>query len=221
MTTTTEENHLKAIYYLSKDCTKRVFTNDLADKIGSKPSSITDMVKKLSKKGLISYQKYKGVELTESGKVKSLKIIRKHRLWELFLVKHLKLGWDEVHDMAEQLEHIDSDTLINRLDAFMEYPSHCPHGDPIPDANGKMRLNEDVLLSKLRVGNMGLISCVNDDSSAFLQYLNKMNIELSSEIRIEKILTYDKSMQVRVNNSMDLITLSEKATNSIYIKLIS
>ncbi len=221
MTSITEENHLKAIYSLSENCTKKVTTNDLADKIGSKPSSITDMVKKLSKKGLVTYKKYKGVELTDEGKSTSLRIIRKHRLWELFLVKHLKFGWDEVHDMAEQLEHIDSDILVDRLDAFMEYPTHCPHGDPIPDANGQLRLNDHILLSQLKIGNMGLIACVNDDSSAFLQYLNKMNIELNSEIRIQEILEYDNSMQVKVNNSMDLITLSEKATNGIFIKLIS
>ena len=151
MLTQSEENYLKAVYTLSEEFGESVSTNLLAEKIESKPSSVTDMIKKLSEKDLISYQKYQGCTLTEEGRKKALLIIRKHRLWEVFLVEKLKFGWEEVHEVAEQLEHIQSPKLINQLDALLGFPTHDPHGDPIPDKDGNLNMIDKKLLSTLEI----------------------------------------------------------------------
>ena len=156
METHAEEDYLKAIYKISENTSEQVSTKTLAGVVNSKPSSVTDMIQRLSVKKLVDYKKYKGFSLTENGRKKALHIIRKHRLWELFLVKHLSFSWDEVHDIAEQLEHVSSPLLVNKLDAFLNFPRRDPHGDIIPDENGRIREDDTIELSKLSIG------CTND-----------------------------------------------------------
>ena len=176
MFTFSEENYLKAIYHLEIDADKGISTNSIAKKLETKASSVTDMLKKLSDKELVAYQKYQGVTLTSKGFHLAKMIVRKHRLWEVFLVDKLNFSWDEVHDIAEQLEHIKSDKLINKLDDFLDNPTEDPHGDPIPDANGKILKKEQLLLSDLKEGQNGICVGVKDTSSEFLKYLDKQGI---------------------------------------------
>src|SRR5579862_284503 len=177
MNTFTEENYLKAIYHLSiKE--ESVSTNQIAASLSTKAASVTDMLKKLSEKELINYTKYQGVTLTPVGEKVALSIIRKHRLWEYFLVEKLNFKWDEVHDVAEELEHISSKELVDRLDEFMGHPKYDPHGDPIPDSNGQFKSHELKPVSALLINENGIISGVRDHSTAFLQYLEKMQLTI-------------------------------------------
>src|SRR3984885_5178673 len=150
MNTFTEENYLKAIYHLSHE-SGSVSTNQIAAALNTKAASVTDMLKKLADKALINYEKYQGVTLTSAGQKIALHIIRKHRLWEYFLVEKLNFKWDEVHEMAEEMEHISSVELIDRLDKFMDYPKHDPHGDPIPDSDGKFKVHDLKPVSAIEV----------------------------------------------------------------------
>ncbi|MGB5928452.1 MAG: metal-dependent transcriptional regulator, partial [Cyclobacteriaceae bacterium] len=147
-----EENYLKAIYHLSTEDEGNVSTNAISETLNTKPASVSDMLRKLSGKELVSYRKYQGVSLTPSGRKVALQVIRKHRLWEVFLVDKLNFNWDEVHDVAEQLEHIQSPLLIHQLDEFLGHPAYDPHGDPIPDENGGFPEKEQSPLSELTVG---------------------------------------------------------------------
>jgi len=199
MNTFTEENYLKTIYHCSLN-NESVSTNQLAAAINTKAASVTDMLKKLSEKQLINYTKYQGVTLTDAGEKIALGIIRKHRLWEYFLVEKLHFKWDEVHEMAEELEHISSIELINRLDQFMEYPKYDPHGDPIPDASGQFKRQELKPVSALVVGQTAVISGVGDHSSAFLQYLEKTSLVLGARIKVKDIVAYDHSVVLLIGN---------------------
>ncbi|WP_418508899.1 metal-dependent transcriptional regulator [Corallibacter sp.] len=216
MITLTEENYIKAIFHLSLQGKETVSTNDLAEAMNTKASSATDMIKKLSEKGYANYKKYQGVILTDSGKKVALSIIRKHRLWEVFLVDKLGFTWDEVHEVAEQLEHIKSPKLINQLDRFLDYPKHDPHGDPIPDINGNMPIVEKTLLSQAQVGHIYSCIGVNDSSAEFLQYLDTNNIRLGSEIEIMYIEPFDKSIKIKVNNNK--FTVSNSVAKNLYLK---
>ena len=167
-----EENYLKVIYTIELTKSKNVSTTLIAKKIHTKASSVTDMLKKLADKKLVNYEKYKGVSLTKKGKSIAVNIVRKHRLWEVFLVNKLNYNWDEVHEMAEQLEHIKSDSLINRLDAFLNFPKHDPHGDPIPDENGNIALHKNVMLSFIEANNSCVVIGLKDSSSDFLKFPN-------------------------------------------------
>lgn len=193
MLSLSEENYLKAIYHLEWEYPKGVSTNAIAEKMETKASSVTDMLKKLDEKKLVKYKKYQGVKLSAAGNIRALKVIRKHRLWEVFLVEKLQFGWDEVHSIAEQLEHIQSDKLTDRLEAFLDYPKRDPHGDPIPDANGKYRASNTVLLSQLSTGQQAILVGVKDSSAEFLNYLDKHNIRLGEPISIEEIESFDQS----------------------------
>ncbi|WP_417290769.1 metal-dependent transcriptional regulator [Corallibacter sp.] len=216
MITLTEENYIKAIFHLSLQGKETVSTNDLAEAMNTKASSATDMIKKLSEKGYANYKKYQGVILTDSGKKVALSIIRKHRLWEVFLVDKLGFTWDEVHEVAEQLEHIKSLKLINQLDRFLDYPKHDPHGDPIPDINGNMPIVEKTLLSQAQMGHIYSCIGVNDSSAEFLQYLDTNNIRLGSEIEIMYIEPFDKSIKIKVNNNE--FTVSNSVAKNLYLK---
>lgn len=165
----TEENYLKAIYSIEIQTGKSVSTNKIAERMLTKASSVTDMIKKLSEKGLIDYKKYQGSKLTSKGKKIAVTIIRKHRLWEVFLVNKLNYNWDQVHELAEQLEHIKSNTLIDKLEAFLEFPTHDPHGDPIPDKNGNIIHHQNVMLSSIPKGKTCVVIGVKDSSSAFFK----------------------------------------------------
>lgn len=193
MNTFTEENYLKTIYHCSLK-SESAGTNQLAAATNTRAASVTDMLKKLADKKLINYTRYQGVTLTHEGEKIALEIIRKHRLWEYFLVEKLNFKWDEVHEMAEELEHISSTELINRLDKFMEYPKYDPHGDPIPDCNGQFKRPELKPVSALTVHQTGIISGVGDHSPAFLQYLEKAALTLGTQITIVEIASYDHSV---------------------------
>ncbi|MDT0642083.1 metal-dependent transcriptional regulator [Zunongwangia sp. F363] len=212
-----EENYLKAIFHLERNYKGGVSTNALAEEMETKASSVTDMVKKLSEKNLVKYKKYQGVKLSKAGRKTALEVIRKHRLWEYFLVEKLNFSWDEVHDVAEELEHIKSDKLITELDKFLEYPRRDPHGDPIPDAQGNFVQTSKVLLSACKKSDLGKIVGVKDSSAAFLQYLDKLDIGLGSILEVRHIEDFDQSIELEVDSNT--ITLSHKTASNLYIQL--
>lgn len=218
MLTQSEENYLKAIYSIGLHTKKSVNTNNIAEKLNTKASSVTDMIKKLSEKKLVDYQKYKGTSLTSEGKKIAVKIVRKHRLWEVFLVKKLNFNWDEVHDIAEQLEHIDSPELIEKLDSYLNFPTKDPHGDPIPDASGKIRLENGILLNTAKLNVLYKISCVKDNSSTLLQFLDKHSINIDSELTVLEKFDFDDSMTVKLSNG-NLLTLSKKVCANVFVNI--
>ncbi|QZK89111.1 metal-dependent transcriptional regulator [Flavobacterium sp. CHNK8] len=214
--TFSEENYLKTIYHLTWVSDADVSTNAIAEKMETKASSVTDMLKKLSEKDFVNYVKYQGVSLTDKGKLAAKMIVRKHRLWECFLVEKLDFSWDEVHDIAEQLEHIKSEKLINKLDDFLGNPTEDPHGDPIPDANGRIIKVEKQLLSEFEKNQIGICVGVKDTSSDFLKYLDKQEIALGSQIEIMEKESFDSSFRIRVGTKE--ITISNKIASNLYIK---
>ena len=216
MFTLSEENYLKAIYHLEAFSGKGISTNAIAEKVDAKASSVTDMVKKLADKEVLFYKKYRGVTLSDLGNKIAISVIRKHRLWELFLVEKLNFSWDEVHDVAEQLEHIKSPKLINELDAFLGFPKKDPHGDPIPDKEGKFQKIEKQLLSTLEVNQFGICVGVSDSSSEFLKYLDNNNISLGKKIAVLSKEPFDGSLTILINTKK--ITISKKISNNIYIQ---
>lgn len=216
-----EENYIKAIFSLeqmSKSSHVSISTNELAEKMDTKASSVTDMVKKLADKKLLSYKPYQGCQLTDVGRSVALKTIRKHRLWETFLVDKLGFGWDEVHPIAEQLEHIQSVDLTNKLDEFLAFPKYDPHGDPIPDKNGKVQQRESTCkLNELAIGSKGLVIGVSDASPTFLRYLDGQKIKLGSTVKMLEIYEFDNSCKVEVND--DFLNLSSAAASKITVQL--
>ncbi len=213
----TEENYLKAIYKLS-EINELVTTTDIATMLNIRSATVTDMLKKLAVKKLIRYERYKGLYLTEKGRAIGVKIIRKHRLWELFLVKQMKFRWDEVHEIAEQLEHIQSDELINRLDAILGYPKSDPHGDPIPDRNGIFGKSKAIPLSDVKVKMNAVVSGVVENSTTFLQYLDKTGIALGDKINILSIEPFDHSRRIAINQVKDIF-ISESVAKNILVTL--
>ncbi len=211
-----EENYLKAIFHLERKYPDGVSTNALAEKMETKASSVTDMIKKLSDKGLVNYRKYQGVKLSKSGKHTAVSVIRKHRLWEFFLVEKLRFNWDEVHDVAEQLEHIHSEKLIQELDRFLEFPKRDPHGDPIPDSDGNFTVFNKVLLSDLDKGEAGICVGVKDSSPAFLQFLDKHNIALGKKITVVEKEDFDMSMRIKLDQTE--LRISHQISGNLYIK---
>lgn len=216
--TFSEENYLKTIYHLTVSTDAGVSTNAIAEMMETKASSVTDMLKKLAEKDLVNYKKYQGVSLTDSGKLAAKMIVRKHRLWEVFLVEKLDFSWDEVHDIAEQLEHIKSEKLINRLDDFLGNPTEDPHGDPIPDAKGIIVNTEKQLLSELVVNQKGVCVGVKDTSSDFLKYLDKQGISLGSKINIIGKESFDLSLKININEIE--LSISNKIASNIFVKVI-
>ena len=216
MYTLSEENYLKAIFHLERKYPGGVSTNALAEQMETKASSVTDMIKKLSDKDLVNYKKYQGVRLSKSGKSTAVTVIRKHRLWEVFLVEKLGFNWDEVHDVAEQLEHIQSEKLIQELDRFLGFPKRDPHGDPIPDAQGNFSVLNKSLLSDLDKGDSGICVGVKDSSPAFLQFLDKYNIALGKEITILEKEDFDMSMKIKIESSE--LRISQQISENLYIK---
>ncbi len=211
-----EENYLKNIYSLQIEKNNTINTNLLADKMDTKASSVTDMLKKLSLKGLVDYKKYQGVSLTDKGEKAALKVIRKHRLWEYFLVEKLQFNWEEVHEIAEQLEHVKSDTMINNLERFLQFPKFDPHGDPIPDKNGRVPISNATCLLNLKVGNVGILNSVKDSSNSFLNYLNKKNISLGDRIKVIDIEAYDNSVHIETRTHH--MVLSKNVAKNLYLK---
>ena len=212
-----EENYLKAIYHLGNQSQKGVSTSDIANKLDTKASSVSDMIKKLSDKKLVEYKKYYGVNLTKKGKLIAASVVRKHRLWEVFLVDKLNFTWDEVHDVAEQLEHIKSKKLMEELDSFLGFPKTDPHGDPIPDKDGNLQTIEKTLLSNLKKGESGICIGVKDSSSDFLQYLDKQNIKLGDQIKVMDKEAFDESIHIQIANRN--MNISKKIASNLYIQL--
>jgi DtxR family Mn-dependent transcriptional regulator len=214
--TLSEENYLKTIYHLTTAKKTEVSTNAIAEKMETKASSVTDMLKKLAEKELVYYKKYQGVSLTEKGSLSAKMIVRKHRLWEVFLVEKLNFNWDEVHEIAEELEHIKSETLIKRLDVFLGNPTEDPHGDPIPDAKGKIAKIEKLLVSDFKANETGICVGVKDTSPQFLQYLDKQEIALGSQIKIISKEDFDHSTTIEVANKT--IVISNKVALNLFLK---
>jgi DtxR family Mn-dependent transcriptional regulator len=213
----TEENYLKAIYRLSER-NELVTTSDIAVTLNIRAATVTDMLKKLAERKFIRYERYHGVSLTEKGKQAGIRIIRKHRLWELFLVQKMNFRWDEVHEIAEQLEHIRSDELIDRLDAMLGHPKYDPHGDPIPDRNGMIGKTKSVPLLGVRPGVLTQVMGVADTSDAFLKHLDKLGIALGAKIVIGSVEPYDQSHRISVNQGKE-ISVSESVARNILVTL--
>ena len=216
MNTLAEENYLKSIYHLSLNA-NNVSTNQIAASLNTKAASVSDMIKKLADKALVNYAKYQGVSLTPAGEKIAVNIIRKHRLWEYFLVEKLNFKWDEVHEMAEEMEHISSKELIDRLDKFMDYPRHDPHGDPIPDSDGNFKKDQLVAIATVKVDTNGIISGVRDHTTAFLQYLEKQNLTIGKKISVTETIDYDQSMILKTDNGT--IHISKEVANNLLISL--
>jgi len=216
MNTLAEENYLKSIYHLSMNA-ENVSTNQLAALLNTKASSVTDMLKKLADKALINYTPYQGVTLTDAGQKIAVNIIRKHRLWEYFLVEKLNFKWDEVHEMAEEMEHISSNELIDRLDKFMDYPKYDPHGDPIPDCNGLFKTHHLKPVSTIAIKEGGVICGVRDHSAAFLQYLEKQALTIGKKITVSEIIEFDHSMILQTEGKQ--IQISREVANNLLISI--
>lgn len=217
MITHAEENYLKAIFKIAEKEARAVSTNAIAAEMQTTAASVSDMLKRLADKNLIDYAKYRGVQLTESGSQIATALIRKHRLWEVFLVEKLGFAWDEVHDLAEQLEHVQGDRLIERLDHFLGYPKFDPHGDPIPDAEGRWTYRSQAPLSTLQPGEHGVVTGVEDHSAAFLQYLDQLGLTLGANLELLERFPYDQSVRIRTQDGRE-IALSDKVGQNLYVR---
>ena len=212
----TEENYLKAIFKLSEKNEQNITTTAIAQEINTSPASVTDMLRKLSEKNLVNYEKYKGVQLTRKGKEAAVMLIRSHRLWEVFLLEKLNFSWDQVHDVAEQLEHVRSPMLIGRLEKFLGFPKYDPHGDPIPDAQGQINYYDQVNLVELKAGEKGRVIGVVEQSADFLQYLDKINLSLNSTVEVLELNDYDHSRLIRIGEKE--VFASEKVCGNLMVE---
>jgi DtxR family transcriptional regulator, Mn-dependent transcriptional regulator len=213
-----EENYLKAIYHLSEGGKKGVSTNDISGEMKTKPASVSDMLRKLGNKEVIEYRKYYGVHITEEGKKIALQTIRKHRLWEVFLVEKLKFSWDEIHEVADELEHIKSRILIQRLDEYLGFPKFDPHGDPIPDEYGDVRSRPRMPLNELELHSAGQIVAVKDSSAAFLRYLDKVGAYIGARIKVTDKVEFDGSIEILVDNKKSIFMSKDVAGNILVMQ---
>ena len=218
MPSQTEENYLKAIYKLAEaapDATG-VSTNRIAAALDTRAASVTDMLRRLADKGLLAYERYRGVQLTPAGRQVALLTVRKHRLWEVFLVQQLGFSWDEVHEVAEELEHVQSPLLMQRLDAFLGHPALDPHGDPIPAEDGAVRRPATRLLADLGVAESGTLAAVKNTSAPFLQYLDKVGLQLGSLVEVLDKVAFDNSLELRVNRE-HVILISAEVSRNLFV----
>jgi len=213
-----EENYIKAIYHLQNP-EGAVTTNALAAKLETKAASVSDMLRKLKAKKLLIYEKYKGFKLSNEGKKIALMIIRKHRLWEYFLVQKLDFGWDQVHEIAEQLEHINSAVLIAKLDHFLSFPKFDPHGDPIPDINGKMEINKQIKLTDLSINTSAEVTAVGNQSSELLELLRHKNISIGTRLEVKRKFSYDNSFEIKIKN-VSPFSISQQLAHTLFVKLL-
>jgi DtxR family Mn-dependent transcriptional regulator len=215
--TQAEENYLKAVFKITENDDKAASTNAIAATMNTSAASVTDMLKRLASKGLLIYEKHRGVMLSERGGELATNLVRRHRLWEVFLVKKLNFSWDKVHDIAEQMEHVQSEELVERLDAFLGRPRFDPHGDPIPDANGKIEQRNQFLLSSFEVGEQGVLVGVLESTASFLQFLDKLRLSLGTKLRVLERFDYDGSLKVAPNGEAP-ITLSHKVCENLFLQ---
>lgn len=216
MSSQTQENYLKCIYKICEKFPAGASTNSIAEGLDTKAATVTDMLKKLAAQKLINYQKYQGVTLTPKGKKVALTIVRNHRLWEVFLVDKLQFTWNEVHEVAEQLEHIKSEKLMDRLDAFLGQPKFDPHGDPIPSKAGKMEVNKATPLHEAKIGQKLIVAGVSEHSTDFLAYLNEVQLTLGQKMVVQKIVPFDQSMQLLINKK-ELLFISHHVAKNILV----
>jgi len=210
----TEENYLKTIYKLAEaEPGQDVSTNRIAAALSTRAASVTDMLRRLAEKELLRYEKYRGVQLTPEGRRLALLTGRKHRLWEVFLVQQLGFNWDEVHEVAEELEHVQSPLLMQRLDEFLGYPTFDPHGDPIPAEDGAVRRPTHRLLADLEIGDRGTLAAVKDTSAPFLQYLDKVGLALGAQLKVLDKVSFDNSLELRVNRERTVLISAEVGRN--------
>jgi DtxR family Mn-dependent transcriptional regulator len=210
----TEENYIKAIYSLSeRSAAFETSTNEIAERLSTKPPTVSDMLKKLSEKKLVTYEKYKKVQLTAKGKQVAIHIIRKHRLWEVFLHDKLQFSWDEVHEVAEQLEHIQSEKLTTRLDEYLGFPQYDPHGDPIPGADGVFKPVKRSILSDIEVGVSSQVVGLKDTSALFLQYLQQVNVGIGTKIKVIEKVAFDESLIISLKKGEKLYVSKKFADN--------
>lgn len=214
---TSEENYIKAIYHLQQQ-DRNVTTNELAAELKAKPASITDMMKKLKAKKLLHYEPYQGFSLSNEGKKVALGIIRRHRLWEFFLAEKLKFTWDEVHEVAEHLEHVSSKKLIDKLDEFLGFPRVDPHGDPIPDQDGKIETSRQVCLLDLPFNKAAVVSHVSDQSTEILELLKHKHIGIGTKLEVKKKFSFDNSLEVR-SGKLPVFTISEQLAQNLFVKI--
>jgi DtxR family Mn-dependent transcriptional regulator len=215
--TTAEENYLKAIYSLSNGGTKSVSTNDIAGYTKTKAASVSDMLRKLGDKEVIEYRKYYGVNITEEGEKRALHLVRKHHLWEVFLVDKLQYSWDEVNEVADALQHIQSPLLIQRLDSYLNFPKFDPHGDPIPDEYGDIKARPRLPLNELDIAQSGQIVAVKDSSAAFLKYLDKVGAYIGARIKILDKVEFDGSLEILVDQKKTLFMSKDVSVNILVI----
>ena len=211
-----EENYLKTLYKLNTKQVKKVNNIALAKELGLNPATVLEMVRKLAAKKLVKISSDKTIQLSESGKKTALLIIRKHRLWEVFLTEKLKYAWNEVHELAEQLEHVESEDMIDRLEAFLDYPAFDPHGDPIPDRNGNIKSKSSVSLASAVKNKNYMVVNLADTSDSFLDYLGKLNIKPGTKLRLVEHNQYDNSSTILVNRTS--LQLSEKVAKNVLVQ---
>jgi DtxR family transcriptional regulator, Mn-dependent transcriptional regulator len=214
--TRSEEDHLKVIHALAGTA-GRATTNAISERLNTKASSVTDMLKKLAEKGLVKHAPYHGASLTRKGETQALRLVRKHRLWETFLVARLGFGWNEVHEVAEQLEHVSSDKLVERLDEYLGRPAFDPHGDPIPDRDGRMQQRMLEQLSALPVGISVRLVAVEGGTDALLEHLDRKGIAIGMSFDINARLDFDGTLELRMNNG-PLYTLSAQVADHLYVE---
>lgn len=218
MISQTEENYLKAIYKINERDGKSANTNAISAAMNTTAASVTDMLKRLADKKFINYEKYKGVTLTTEGERTANTLVRKHRMWEVFLCDKLGYSWDECHDLAEQLEHIQSPDLIDRLDTFLGKPKFDPHGDPIPDREGNYAKRQQILLGEMQVGDSGVMVGVQEHTTAFLQHLDRIGLVLATKVDVLEVFEFDKSVKIKLNNHAECL-ISSKVSENVFIKI--
>lgn len=216
MGTLSEENYLKAVYHLSQSEGEKVTPTTIAKMLGNNPASVVDMLKKLSDKKLLTYNKVKGAKLTDKGNKAALEIVRKHRLWEVFLLERLDYKWDEVHHLAEELEHVGNNELADRLEKFLGFPDYDPHGDPIPKADGKIAEVFKTMLIEGEVGKQYKVVAVKDTSAEFLHYLQRLGIGIGTRLKVIEKISFDGSLVVQIGKNINT-TISNKFAENVLV----
>ena len=210
-----KENYIKAIFHLQQE-QESVTTNALAEALQTKPASVTAMLQKLQTQQLLQYEKYHGVKLSAGGRKIAMQIVRRHRLWEYFLVEKLQFGWEEVHEIAEELEHISSSKLVDRLEAFLDFPKADPHGDPIPDIHGKMPAVQQLAVCDMAVSSTGIVNGISDQSAEMLALLKHKNIQMGTRLEVKRKFSVDGSIELKIRQQ-PAVTISGHVAKNLLV----